>query len=67
MISPYKKPKHSLGGLVMLLITNREPKGHSYFLNDQNDNIGAVFEHMYNTIKNGRVQVDDSVNRKHIL
>lgn len=43
------------------------PKGHSYFLNDENDNIGAVFEHMFKTIKTGRVTVDDDVNRKHIL
>jgi len=43
------------------------PKGHSYFLSDDNDNVGAVFEHMFNTIKTGRVSVDDEVNRKHIL
>lgn len=43
------------------------PKGHSYFLNDENDNIGKVFEHMLNTIKSGRVLVEDKENRKHIL
>jgi len=43
------------------------PKGHSYFLSDDNDDIGAVFEHMFNTIKTGRVSVDDEKNRKHIL
>jgi esterase/lipase superfamily enzyme len=43
------------------------PKGHSYFLSDDNDDVGAVFEHMFNTIKSGRVTVDDEVNRKHIL
>jgi len=43
------------------------PKGHSYFLSDDSNNIGAVFEHMFNTIKTGRVTVDDEVNRKHIL
>ena len=43
------------------------PKGHSYFLDDDNGNIGMVFEHMYNTIKSGRVTVDDERNRKHIL
>jgi len=43
------------------------PKGHSYFLSDDSNNIGAVFEHMFNTIKTGRVSVDDEVNRKHIL
>jgi len=35
------------------------PKGHSYFLSDDNDDIGALFEHMFNTIKTGRVSVDD--------
>jgi len=43
------------------------PKGHSYFLNDENNNIGVVFEHMFDTIKSGRVFVDDKQNRKHIL
>lgn len=43
------------------------PKGHSYFLGDNKNNAGAVFEHMYNTIKSGRVLVDDVVSRKHIL
>lgn len=43
------------------------PKGHSYFLDDENNNIGVVFEHMFNTIKTGRVDVDDKRNRKHIL
>jgi len=43
------------------------PKGHSYFLSDENNKIGAVFEHMFNTIKTGRVAVDDEQNRKHIL
>ncbi len=43
------------------------PKGHSYFLNDEDNNIGVVFEHLFNTIKTGRVHVDDKGNRKHIL
>jgi len=43
------------------------PTGHSYFLDDGNNKIGRVFEHMYNTIKTGRVSVDDELNRKHIL
>lgn len=43
------------------------PKGHSYFLDDENKNIGSVFEHMFNTIKTGRVFVGDELNRKHIL
>jgi len=43
------------------------PKGHSYFLNDENNKIGKVFEHMFNTIQSGRVFVEDQDNRKHIL
>ena len=43
------------------------PKGHSYFLDDGDDGIGQVFEHMFNTIKTGRVFVEDKLNRKHIL
>jgi esterase/lipase superfamily enzyme len=43
------------------------PKGHSYFLNDDNDNVGLVFEHMFKTMSSGRVFVDDKINRKHIL
>lgn len=44
-----------------------KPKGHSYFLSDENGNIGVVFEHMFNTMKSGRVHVDDKENRKLIL
>ena len=43
------------------------PKGHSYFLEDEDGKPGAVFEHMCNTIQTGRVMVDDSRGRKHIL
>ena len=43
------------------------PKGHSYFLDDGNNNAGVVFEHLFNTIKTGRVKVDDTVNRTIIL
>lgn len=43
------------------------PKGHSYFLNDEKNKIGKVFEHMFNTIQSGRVFVEDQDNRKHIL
>ncbi len=43
------------------------PTGHSYFLSDDKNKMGKVFEHIYNTIKNGRVSVDDLHNRKHIL
>ena len=43
------------------------PKGHSYFLYNQEQEIGSVFEHMFNSIKTGRVLVDDKVNRKHEL
>lgn len=43
------------------------PKGHSYFLDDGKKKNGAVFEHMYNTIDTGRVTVDNTRNRTHIL
>lgn len=44
-----------------------KPKGHSYFLDDEQGNIGVVFEHLFNSIKTGRVKVDDEQNRRHIL
>jgi len=43
------------------------PKGHSYFLDDGHDQVGKVFKHIFNTIKTGRVSVDDKLNRKHII
>jgi len=43
------------------------PKGHSYFLDDQNGRSGAVFKHMFSTIKTGRVKVDDQDYRRKIL
>ena len=43
------------------------PQGHAYFLNDGNGNAGDVFNHMFDTIKTGRVKVDNTVERKHIL
>lgn len=44
-----------------------KPKGHSYFLEDNNNMPGKVFKHMFETIKSGRVFVDDQENRTHIL
>ncbi len=44
-----------------------KPKGHSYFLEDEKGKSGAVFEHIYNSIKTGRVQVSDGLRRRHIL
>jgi esterase/lipase superfamily enzyme len=44
-----------------------KPKGHSYFLDDEKGNIGVVFEHIFNSIKTGRVDVGDTQNRKLIL
>ena len=35
------------------------PKGHSYFLNDKKGNPGKVFEHMYQSLKTGRVNAND--------
>jgi esterase/lipase superfamily enzyme len=43
------------------------PKGHSYFLDDGIGNRGLVFEHLFNTIKTGRVQVEGSLSRKLVL
>lgn len=43
------------------------PKGHSYFLEDDKKRPGQVFEHLFNTIKTGRVQVSDERRRHHIL
>ncbi|MGD2118092.1 MAG: alpha/beta hydrolase [Chromatiales bacterium] len=43
------------------------PKGHSYFLDDGQGEVGKVFDHLFYTIKTGRVSVDDHVNRKIIL
>lgn len=43
------------------------PKGHSYFLNDEHGNVGKVFEHLFNSIKTGRVEVEDKLKRRHIL
>lgn len=43
------------------------PKGHSYFLDDGSGNVGMVFEHLFKTIKTGRVFVEDKDKRKHIL
>lgn len=43
------------------------PKGHSYFLEDDSGTPGKVFDHMFNSIKTGRVTVDDVRNRRHIL
>ncbi len=43
------------------------PMGHAYFLDDKSGKPGAVFEHLFKTIKSGRVEVSDDVKRKHIL
>ena len=43
------------------------PKGHSYFLEDGDGNMGVVFKHMFDTIKSGRVFVADNAERKYIL
>jgi len=43
------------------------PKGHSYFLEDNKERPGKVFEHLFTTIKTGRVQVSDERNRRHVL
>jgi esterase/lipase superfamily enzyme len=43
------------------------PKGHSYFLDDENGNPGKIFEHMFDSMKLGRVAVDDRKYRLKIL
>ncbi len=43
------------------------PKGHSYFTDDGEGKIGLVFEHMFNTVKSGRVAVDNEMNQTHIV
>lgn len=43
------------------------PKGHSYFLTNNKGEAGRVFKHLYQSITTGRVQVDDTKNRRHIL
>ncbi len=50
-------------------VNNRydKPKGHSYFLHDDQGKVGLVFEHLFNSIKTGRVKVDDEPGRRHIL
>lgn len=41
------------------------PKGHSYFLTTKKGKSGKVFEHIFNTIKTGRVKCDDY--KRHII
>ena len=43
------------------------PQGHAYFLDDGNGSAGVVFNHMFDTIKTGRVKVDNEADRRHIL
>jgi esterase/lipase superfamily enzyme len=43
------------------------PKGHSYFLDDDQNQVGLVFEHLYSSIETGRVNVSDKAHRKHTL
>ncbi|MGD2054247.1 MAG: alpha/beta hydrolase [Gammaproteobacteria bacterium] len=43
------------------------PKGHTYFLEDENGNSGKIFEHMFDSMKHGRVDVDDRKYRLKIL
>ena len=43
------------------------PAGHSYFLTDDVGNSGMVFEHLFKTIKFGRVDVGQAANRTEVL
>ena len=40
------------------------PKGHSYFLEDDQGDIGAVFRHLFNSLKTGRVYLGDEWDRQ---
>ncbi len=43
------------------------PKGHSYFLENKQGEMGAVFEHLFNTIKTGRVKMQGEKDKSYIL
>ncbi|RDV28197.1 alpha/beta hydrolase [Alteromonas aestuariivivens] len=43
------------------------PKGHSYFLEDDKGGFGAAFEHIYDAMLTGRVDVDDKLTRRKVL
>ena len=43
------------------------PKGHSYFLHDENGMSGKVFDHLFDSIKQGRIDIDDRKFRLKIL
>jgi len=43
------------------------PQGHAYFMENENGKAGHVFNHMFSTIKTGRVKVDNAAKRTHIL
>lgn len=43
------------------------PKGHSYFLCDDKGGTGVVFNHMYDAMETGRVDVDDKLTRRKLL
>ncbi|MDX8395686.1 MAG: alpha/beta hydrolase [Mariprofundaceae bacterium] len=47
--------------------TYDKPKGHSYFLDDGTGNPGKVFEHLYQSLKSGRVDVGGNASRSIIL
>jgi esterase/lipase superfamily enzyme len=39
------------------------PKGHSYFLDDEEGKPGLVFEHMFHSVQTGRVKLDRAKDR----
>ena len=43
------------------------PAGHSYFLDDDNGKSGKIFDHIFNSIKTGRVLPKGETKRKIIL
>lgn len=43
------------------------PKGHSYFLKNDQNHPGLVFLHMLKAIKTGRIEVQDPINRTLVI
>lgn len=43
------------------------PKGHSYYMNSDQNKPGEVFKHLYNSLWTGRVTVNDPATNRHII
>ena len=63
-LTPFAGPQLTVVFPISVMIV----RGHSCFLNDEDVNIGVVFEHWLNTIKyTDRVLVVDKGHRKHMF